>query len=323
MVANRFLPNEGDVAVGREELSHPDGLHFDTLVAARDLNGVLDGCVIDAGAGTREIDVAVGCVVIDGVTKTVAAQTVGPLDTGAAQGNPRIDLITINTSGTLVVTKGTIAAVPEIPLIPASSAVLGVVLIADGQTTIVDGDINDMEIDLSRQPFVMHRTTTTTGPANDITEVITFTYTIPGRALGISGGIRLIMFGQHLNAVGTNILTLKVKLGATTVFNSGSQSYIADTDPRTWKMIIDLLSDGSLTLQKMYAKYSATSPLATQFNMGIGSTEDQRISEGYATVSEDMSADRALVVTAQIPTNQNPLNSFKTELAYVERLPPS
>ena len=146
MAANKFLPNESALAAGRLQLSHPDGVHFDTLIAARALNGVLDGCVVDAGGGVRQIDVTVGCVVIDGVAKRVAAQTSSSLDTGDSQGNPRLDLITINTSGTLVITKGAVNAVPEIPAIPPSQVVLGVVLIVDGQTTIVDGDINDMGI---------------------------------------------------------------------------------------------------------------------------------------------------------------------------------
>ena len=321
-MANKFLPNIGDVAANRKELAWPDALHFDTLIAAKALNGVLDGCKLSAdGGGARRVRVAVGCVVIDGVTKTVATQTVD-LDTGDAQGNPRLDLITINTSGTVVVEKGDVAGVPVYDTIPASRVVLGGVLIVDGQTTVVEGDINDMGIDLSRQPLVMHRTTTTTGPDTTVAETTTFTYTIPGRALGIDGGIRLTMIGQHLHAVSSHTLILRVKLGATTLMASSAMGLTANTDPRTWKMVIELFADGSLSAQKTNVKYDATTPLAAQLLFHVGSATDDRFAQGYVESTEDMSADRALVVTAQVSVS-SALNSFKTELAYIERIPPA
>lgn len=133
------IPNEADA--GNANQAEPDSIDFAILAAALQGSAVVAGCVPSDGASGLQVDVAVGAVIVDGTPVVVDSGTVTP---GTADGtNPRFDLVTVNSSGTLSVTAGTAAANPVFPSIPSNSVVLAAVYIAAGATTLATADIVD------------------------------------------------------------------------------------------------------------------------------------------------------------------------------------
>lgn len=78
-------------------------------------------------------------VVYVGATRVAYAGGNSPTIT-APVANPRIDLITINSSGTIQVTAGSEGASPAVPTYPSDKAVLAEVYLRVGSTTINDAD---------------------------------------------------------------------------------------------------------------------------------------------------------------------------------------
>ena len=134
------IPNQGDA--GNALQAEPDSVDIDILVAAYSGSGIVSGCAVTA-QGTPDMTVAVasGVVIVAGVRAAVtgANSTIGTADTT----NPRFDLITVNSSGTIATTAGTAAAIPEFPAIPANSVVIAAVFVAASDTTISSSNIVD------------------------------------------------------------------------------------------------------------------------------------------------------------------------------------
>lgn len=105
---------------------------------------VLSGCTPTGSGAARQITVAAGSVVINGTVRSVSQQT-KTLDAAAFD---RYDLISVNTSGTAVVTKGTEER--RVPALPANSVPVAVCLIETGQTTLPADRIYDSRMDALR-----------------------------------------------------------------------------------------------------------------------------------------------------------------------------
>lgn len=118
---------------------------IDALVRGFNGDGVLTGCVVTAqGSPDMTVAVAAGTVQIGAVTVAVTGAN-GTITT-ADGSNPRLDVISINSSGVIVVTAGTPAAEPAAPSIPASSAILALVHIPASDTTISSSQIVDKRV---------------------------------------------------------------------------------------------------------------------------------------------------------------------------------
>jgi hypothetical protein len=98
------IPNNGTVASNNQSI--PMQADFDILSAAIQSDAVVVyGCAVTAqGAPNMTVAVAVGSVRIDGLIVAVAAGNV--TITAAHASLPRIDLITVNTSGTKAAVAG-------------------------------------------------------------------------------------------------------------------------------------------------------------------------------------------------------------------------
>lgn len=101
---------------------------------------VLSGCTPTGSGAARQVTVAAGTVVIGGTVRPVSQQT-KTLDAAAFD---RYDLISVNTSGTVVVTKGTEER--RVPALPANSVPIAVCLIETGQTTLPADRIYDARL---------------------------------------------------------------------------------------------------------------------------------------------------------------------------------
>lgn len=92
-------------------------------------------------APSMAVSVAAGTVAVDNTS--VAVTVTNPPISAADATNPRIDLVTVNSSGTVAVTAGTPAASPTAPTLPASRAALATVAVTANATSIVDASITD------------------------------------------------------------------------------------------------------------------------------------------------------------------------------------
>jgi hypothetical protein len=104
--------------------------------------GVASGCAVTPqGSPNMTVAVASGTVRIGGAAVSVTSGNV--TITANATGQPRLDLICVNASGTKSAQAGTAAASPKYPTIPASSAVLAAVLVPTGASSITANNIVD------------------------------------------------------------------------------------------------------------------------------------------------------------------------------------
>ena len=137
------IPNQSDA--GTSSQSEVDAVDFGILVAAYNGTGVVTGGAVTAqGTPDMTVAVAAGTVLINGLHYTISAGN-GTIST-ADSSNPRFDLITINTSGAIVVTAGTAASNPVFPAIPADDAVLAAVHVPAGDTAIATAQIVDKRV---------------------------------------------------------------------------------------------------------------------------------------------------------------------------------
>ena len=139
-----FWPNEADAF--HDNQAEPDSVDAEILLLGYQRTGVISGCAVtESSPAAQTVDVAVGEVIETGEQISVSAQP--DVAVSAASGsNPRFDLITINSSGTVVVTPGTAAAQPVFPAIPASSVPLAALYIPISDNTHADEQISDKRV---------------------------------------------------------------------------------------------------------------------------------------------------------------------------------
>lgn len=99
---------------------------------------VMDGCVASATGTSRAVSITAGSVQIDGVEVAVGAGSV-TLDAGGSF--DRYDLISVNATGSKIVTKG--VSKRKCPAQPANTCLLAIVFMSAGATVIATGDVYD------------------------------------------------------------------------------------------------------------------------------------------------------------------------------------
>lgn len=115
------------------------------LVSGLKSDGLKYGCAVTAQASPNmTVAVAKGTTKVSGVVLTVTA---GNCTIAAANAtNSRVDLISVNSSGTKVVTQGTASATPKAPAIPASSVLLAMVHVPANASSIITAYITDKRV---------------------------------------------------------------------------------------------------------------------------------------------------------------------------------
>ena len=144
------IPNQADA--GTSSQSELDAQDIAILVAAYNGDGVVTGGAVTAqGTPDMTVAVAAGTVMIAGTHYAISAgnATIGTADSS----NPRFDLISINTSGALVVTAGTAAANPVFPSLPSNTTTLAAAHVPAGDTAIATAQITDKRV-IARSPGV-------------------------------------------------------------------------------------------------------------------------------------------------------------------------
>lgn len=107
--------------------------------------GVVSGCGLTKGTGDWAVDVASGTALVSNSAVTVGSTTKTLTDPASDadldSGEFRVDLISVDSGGTVSVTEGTAAAKPTEEDIPASETLLGYVLVSGDASALTSGDI--------------------------------------------------------------------------------------------------------------------------------------------------------------------------------------
>lgn len=124
---------------------------WQTLAAASKNNGVVSGCAVTAqGSPNMTVHVAAGTIAYNGADVSVSAADATITAANASQ--PRIDLVSVNSAGTIIVTAGTPAAAgstlaPTIPVTGSTPNVpLALVYVPAAATLINANDITSQAV---------------------------------------------------------------------------------------------------------------------------------------------------------------------------------
>jgi len=132
-----------DIAFKEGNIAHAPEIY--NIVRGCKLDGVESGCAVTQhSTPNMSVDVASGTVWIGSSKLTIAATT--KTINAADPSNPRIDIITVDSSGNVNYTAGTASSTPAMPDIPANSILLAMIYVQAGATAIYDSDIRDERV---------------------------------------------------------------------------------------------------------------------------------------------------------------------------------
>lgn len=218
------------------------------VAGIRGVDAVLAGGACTAqGSPDMTVAVAKASVLTNRVLRAVAGANATITTANAT--NPRIDLVVINSSGTLTVRAGTAAAAPKPPTRTANDVVLCAVYVPANDTTISTNQITDLRVLRDNGPIniasVGQSTTNTTATIFTIA-----TITIPNGLLLTNRQVHVRCAGNYLSNSGTPTWTLTVSFGGTTMFADATAATTADADRGAWDLdlILNAVSSSSQTL---------------------------------------------------------------------------
>lgn len=118
---------------------------LNALFAAFRGTAVMSGCEVSATGTSRTVSITAGSVQINGEVIAVGAGSV-TLDAGSTF--DRYDLVSVNASGSKIVTKG--ATKRKCPMQPANTCLLAIVFVPAGATVVTSGNVYDARLLASR-----------------------------------------------------------------------------------------------------------------------------------------------------------------------------
>ncbi len=314
------IPNEADAFNGRQ--AEIDKVDWDALMLGIEGNGVLIGCAVTWSSGMGYA-VAAGAILHGGSVKAISSTT-KTLSNGDAT-NPRFDLITAKvTDGTVNTTAGTAAANPVCPSLPADSVPLAIIYVPANETTGAASRVYDRRTMLQRRTGIIHKATADYDIVNTAAEQSVYQGSgesapvIPANLLGPNGGFWARLSGDYLNNSGASrTLTVKVKFGSTTIFNTTTPTLsTSPTNRRKW--VIDVFCQNTASGAQKWACWfylTTASADALAIDNAIG-----QAGVGVASSSEDTTADKTFDVTFTHATNNASL-SIKKTFAILSLLP--
>lgn len=274
-------------------------------------NCVLSGLGVTGGADMTPA-IAKGAVLSNGVMFAIAAADV-TIPTADAT-HPRIDLIVVNSSGSLAVRAGTAAANPKPPARTANDVLLWAVYVPANDTAIGTSQCVDLRV-VRDSGVVIYRTTTaevtnTTAAAIEALNKANSGVTIPD-GLFLAGKIlRVKLWGNILQNSGTVAIQLGIRYGGTTMFADTSAATVADADRRPWFIEFSLVAqannDQALTghVQMTDVQTATTAPgtgIGDAF--GIASVGEAPTTIGGSAAVDSDAANRLLSVIWTLGTS--------------------
>lgn len=158
--------------------------------------------------------------------------------------------------------------------------------------------------------------------ANDATEqhiLGTAGHTIPAGTLGASGLAVVNLFGDYLTNSGNPTLTVRVKLGATTLWADVTTALATSANRRAFRMMLRLANLGATNSQAVSGEIRIASSGAASAGAGDLAVVDGVSSSLFGVSAIDTTADALLAVTAQmsLANAANELRVYHASVEYV------
>lgn len=134
---------------------------------------------------------------------------------------------------------------------------------------------------------------------NSTAETSIFSGTVPGGTLGTQGCVHVVASGIWLNNSGSNAtFTLKIKYGATTLFEDVSATLTSTGFTRTWQLEFRLFADNSTSAQRLAGTIAMGTAAGVTTGYGdIAGTVSMGNPPFGGTSAEDSTANKTLDVT--------------------------
>jgi len=150
------------------------------------------------------------------------------------------------------------------------------------------------------------------------TETTLYSHSIPADTTGLTGGVRVSVGGDYLNnSLSNKVLTLRVKLGSTTVFSRAFQ-IPTDAERRKWTLDVWFLNS-TASAQKWSAVWIISPALSDALAIPTIDGTGGNSGAGLASSTEDTTAALTLDFTAEHGTNAATI-SIRKEIAMMELL---
>jgi len=188
-----------------------DGQQFsaarlNSMYNAHQNEGVLNGLDVSTSTNAFDVDVASGNVFLNGTNVSVGATTVSH---STSDPEDRIDLLSVDSTGTVNITQGSPAATggqPVAPDIPTDEILISLVYVRGGSSEILTGDIfNDYQVTLAtdiptfESPQGDFTDATVANPPSNATDVVRQTELVSGNPHADSAGLSDLPFVQTVS----------------------------------------------------------------------------------------------------------------------------
>lgn len=132
------------------------------------------------------------------------------------------------------------------------------------------------------------------------TETDMFRYSVPANTLGTDKTVWVHLHGTYTNNSGSGkTLTLRIKYGATTIFNDDSISFASGAD-RAWMLDTYLTARGSASSEIMYGSMTVSNNNVATSGIGDLTTNDTLASSIGGNATEDSTAAKDYAITCQL-----------------------
>lgn len=169
---------------------------------------------------------------------------------------------------------------------------------------------------------VLNRDAVVSDVASSTAETTVYSYTIPAGTFGATGAVRLSLLADYLNnSGGAATVTVKVKLGATTVFNGG-MSASSNSNRSGHVLDVVIAACNATNAQRSYGRWSA--PEGSENNnagvaSAVGTSTHKVMEASHGAIAEDSTASLTLQVTVQHTVSHANI-SFRCHNALLEVL---
>jgi len=202
-----YISNSGDELRGSDVAN---------LQATAQGDGVMAGLAVTAtGTPDLEVHVATGSAIVNGTFVSTTSVQDLTVTTGDAT-NPRLDLVSMNSSGTSSITDGVPASTPVPPDLPADEILLALISVVANDTAISNDEITDKRvIRTTEQGVVVASGTGSTTTTSGNNELVT-TGTLPAM-INTHGRYFMDIWVEHIgHSSGNNTHLIQITDGTTT-----------------------------------------------------------------------------------------------------------
>jgi len=218
--------------------------------------------------------------------------------------DPRIDLVTLDRSGTVAIVTGAEAPSPVAPTYPTEKLVLAEITHTTAETIITNEDdatngfiSKDSRENLSKSESIVGATNTDVDTHSTSGEQTLFSVTIPADALGVGSGYEIIIpiKNADANAAFSRTMTFRLKYGSTTICSAvmnASQGGSNGLQDAAGQIIASIFADGGASVQFGFLSVNLVQDTVDASNASGGAADD-------GTGAEDSTGALTLSVTVE------------------------